>query len=94
MRKTSVTTWVIPPYSNFRGPPNSQNTWSRIADGQVLFGKAQARKATRLVYEVGHSHTDENLDSVVQNWMTRSVQHLRIIIACKIDKISLKNQIE
>ena len=75
-------------------PPNSQNPWSRIADGQVLFGKAQARKTTRLVYGVGHSQTDENLDSVVQDWILRSDQHLRIIIACKIDEISLKNQIK
>ena len=75
-------------------PPNSQNPWSRIADGQVLFGKAQARKTTRLVYGVGHSQTDENLDSIVQDWILRSDQHLRIIIACKIDEISLKNQIK
>lgn len=75
-------------------PPNSQNPWSRIADGQLLFGKAQARKTTRIIYDVGHSQTDGNLDSVVHDWMTRSDQHLRIIIACKIDEIGLKNQIE
>ena len=40
----------------------------------------------------GYSQTDNDLDMIVKDWMTRSDQHLKVIVACKTDDDTSKPQ--